>query len=405
LLLIAAFDAREGAYRFGLPSTARWLGYYCGLSQRTAIEHVRVARALAAHPPLADAMSNGWLSFSQVRAISRVAELGARLVEELIQIAEHGTVAQLEDTVRGLRTVDSVEHPVQASEREAVTHRWREDSLWGMSAKLDPEHGALVQSAIDTVARREGLTQPQALTRIAEIALATLNQGAAPAPTLRGDEHAAIVVHLDAAAVPAQPPEPDNPAARSAERTRPTARIAHGCGLPDTVVQRLACTGRVRTVLQTRDGQRINPLDIGASRRLVTDKQYRALLLRDGGCTHPGCLNHTNLEAHHVRHWLDGGPTIMANLVLLCRRHHHALHDGQFRIVALGHGRFRFDRDDGKQLARHIDPWARTNTTPIDDEHPNIAPDAATTRWDGSRLNRDYAVTTLAQFLVPIGTD
>src|SRR5882757_2280432 len=48
LLLVAEFDSRDGAWQFGLPSTARWLGHYCGLSRRTAIEHVRVARTLAA---------------------------------------------------------------------------------------------------------------------------------------------------------------------------------------------------------------------------------------------------------------------------------------------------------------------------------------------------------------------
>src|SRR5689334_18327362 len=70
LLLVAAFDARDGAYKFGLPSTARWLAHYCGLSQRTARDHVRVARTLAAHPPLAEGMLAGRLSYSHVRAIS-----------------------------------------------------------------------------------------------------------------------------------------------------------------------------------------------------------------------------------------------------------------------------------------------------------------------------------------------
>src|SRR3954467_4733110 len=63
LLLVADFDARAGAYRFGLPSTVRWLSHYCGLSRRTAGEHLRVARALAAHPQLRQEMSVGRLSY------------------------------------------------------------------------------------------------------------------------------------------------------------------------------------------------------------------------------------------------------------------------------------------------------------------------------------------------------
>src|SRR3954447_14070787 len=97
LLLVAAFDARDGAHEFGLPTTGWWLAHYCGLSRRTARDHVRVARTLAAHPGLADGMLAGRLSYSHVRAISRVADLGDdQLVSNLIMIAEHGTVGQLE---------------------------------------------------------------------------------------------------------------------------------------------------------------------------------------------------------------------------------------------------------------------------------------------------------------------
>ena len=59
LLLVARFDACEGCAAFGLASTARWLGHYCGLAHRTAVEHVRVARALAGFPELAAAMGPG----------------------------------------------------------------------------------------------------------------------------------------------------------------------------------------------------------------------------------------------------------------------------------------------------------------------------------------------------------
>jgi 5-methylcytosine-specific restriction endonuclease McrA len=360
---------------------------------------------LAAHPALADAMSTGRLSYSHARAIARVAELGdQRLVQELTVLAEHGTVAQLEDTVRGLCTVDKIEHPSADGGREALSHRWRDDSLWGMSAKLDPEHGALVQSAIDAVARQEGLTQAQALTRIAEIALATLNHGVEPAPTLRGDERAAIVIHLTAEAPPEPAAECSAEHSPSTTPTRPAGRIAGGPGLPTDVIQRLACAARIRPILfdARRDPREpVQPLDIGASRRLVSDKQYRALLIRHrGACAYPGCGNRIALEAHHVVHWLYGGKTIMSNLVLLCPRHHHAHHEGEYSISALGRGRFRFTLPELRELPHRIDPWTVANTIPIEDEHPNIAPDAATTHWDGSRLDRDYAVATLAQFLV-----
>jgi hypothetical protein len=129
LLMVAEFDARDGCARFGLASTARWLSHACGLSHRTALEHVRVARALVAHPRLADEMACGRLSYSHVRAISRVVEPGeGRLVDDLVMAAEHGTVGQLESLVRGLRTVADNESQTAGGPVEYVTRGWASDS-------------------------------------------------------------------------------------------------------------------------------------------------------------------------------------------------------------------------------------------------------------------------------------
>lgn len=187
---------------------------------------------------------------------------------------------------------------------------------------------------------------------MAEITLATLNTSAAP-PTLRGHERAAVVIHLDArdvpaetrapteateateadpsriadrvgAAIPATPAEPGEIAAgtlqsrrrpRSRERARPYAHLESGPGLPDPVVKML-CAGRIRTAVHAGSG---TVLDLGRSHRVVSDRQFQALLLRDDGCAHPGCASRHGLEAHHVRHWIHGGRTDLANLLLLCR--------------------------------------------------------------------------------------
>jgi hypothetical protein len=425
LLLVAEFDARDGCARYLLPSTARWLAHYCGISGRTAAEHARVARALAAHPVLAEAMAAGRISYSHARAITRVAELGdAGLVAGLVNVAEHGSVGQLELVVRGLRTVDRNADGADPERDEKVSHRWRDDSYLGLSAKLDPEHGALVLSAIEIMARREDITHAAALSRLAEIGIATLNASDAPAPWLRGSEYAAIMVHVDADRLPvtndAEPapaeessadpqPEVEGRSAEPIPGTRPAAQVANGPGLPDATVARLLCTGRIRVVVTSDhpDGAgreryrwRNGVLDVGANRRLVSDKQFRALLIReDGCCSVPGCGSQTGLEAHHVRHWYWGGKTIMANLVLLCRAHHHAVHDDVFRIVSAGHQRFRYLLPDGREIPKHIDPSEHADPTWIEDEHAAIAPTAATTRWDGTRLDREYAVAALAQDL------
>jgi hypothetical protein len=71
------------------------------------------------------------------------------------------------------------------------------------------------------------------------------------------------------------------------------------------------------------------PLDVGRASRVVQPGQRSALAVRDGGCVFPGCGRPLAwCEPHHLRHWLHGGPTDLANLALVCRAHHRAVHEG-----------------------------------------------------------------------------
>lgn len=488
LLLVARFDAREGFGRFGLVSTAQWLSFSCALSHRTAVEHVRVARGLVAFPELAVEMSAGRLSYAQVRAITRVPRDGeTHLVSELVNVARHSTASQLETVVRGLRTVERYEASDGERPAEYLAQSWTSQSQWRCHARLDPERGALVRSAISAVAKAEGLGQADALVRMAELALTSINDSERPPRAMRGHELAAVVIHLDAAAVPAggdgpgdrddplvrnalagrgalaerdhgdagvaeaavsdgdeapgaegrsadddgnaapsadragrgsavrveptaddaprprsaergrgaEPTADDARRPRSAERGRPFARIADGPGLSRDVVERLLCAARIRTAVHDGPG---NVRDLGRSRRVVSERQFRALLLKYGGhCAHPGCTSRAGLEAHHVRHWLYGGCTDLANLVLLCRAHHRGHHAGEFRIKAMGGGRFAFFRHDGRLLEQRVDPARLADRAePVETEFAATASDAATPRWTGERLDHDYAVTVLA---------
>jgi hypothetical protein len=75
-------------------------------------------------------------------------------------------------------------------------------------------------------------------------------------------------------------------------------------------------------------GRRDDPLYAGRAARIVTAAQWRALVVRDRHCVITGCRRRpVQCQAHHVRHWLDGGPTDLDNLVLLCFQHHHDHHD------------------------------------------------------------------------------
>jgi hypothetical protein len=101
-------------------------------------------------------------------------------------------------------------------------------------------------------------------------------------------------------------------------------------------------------------GAPTQPLEVGRSSRVVQPAQRTALAVRDGGCVFPGCDRPLAwCEAHHLRHWLHGGPTDLANLALLCRTHHRAVHEGGWRLA----------RDpDGRLTA--IPPYRRPQRAP-----------------------------------------
>jgi hypothetical protein len=82
-------------------------------------------------------------------------------------------------------------------------------------------------------------------------------------------------------------------------------------------------------VLEDEDGKVLN---IGRRARTVPAAIRRALAVRDETCRFPGCCASKSVEAHHIRHWADGGETSLDNLLNLCRFHHTQLHRGCFDI-------------------------------------------------------------------------
>ena len=90
-------------------------------------------------------------------------------------------------------------------------------------------------------------------------------------------------------------------------------------------------------------------LDVGRKTRTVPPSIRRALQVRDRTCRFPGCTAR-RCDAHHVEHWVDGGPTSLDNLVLLCRRHHRAVHEGGFGLIRYDDGSVTFLRQNGTVL-------------------------------------------------------
>lgn len=109
-----------------------------------------------------------------------------------------------------------------------------------------------------------------------------------------------------------------------------TATLADGCTIDAATARRLACDAQLIPIVLGGDSA---PLDVGREHRLVQAQQRNALTARDKGCAFPSChLPARWTDAHHVRHWADGGTTDLDNLVLLCRRHHRLVHHSDWSV-------------------------------------------------------------------------
>lgn len=365
LVLLAQFDERNG-WNGGFLSCAHWLHWRTGIDLGAAREKVRVARALPALPIVSAHMRRGALSYAKVRALTRVATPANE--QALVDVALAGTASQVERVTRAWRRVDAA----RAAREDEARHLSRQLSTWvdddGMvvvRGRLTPEVGAVLQRALDAAADQlyqdgrgvaagptlaEEVTPAQrradALGLLAERALsAGLDAGTA------GDRYQ-VVVHVEASA-----PESAGGVCGCAgdggqHRVRScatdgTLELDHGAlHVSAETSERLACDASV--VVMRHDGEG-RVLDVGRRRRTIPPHIRRALAARDVTCRFPGCTSR-RCDAHHVEHWAHGGSTRLDNLLMLCRRHHRAVHEGGFMVTATAEGGWVFDAPDGRRV-------------------------------------------------------
>ena len=168
-----------------------------------------------------------------------------------------------------------------------------------------------------------------------------------------------------------------------------------GIRVGQETARRIACDAATVTLQHGPDG---GVLDVGRRTRTVSPALRRALAARDGQCRFPGC-EARRCDAHHVRHWADGGETALANLVLLCRRHHRAVHEEGFRVHVDG-GAIGFLRPDGRPLPEAPDApdWEGPALAPVDRRlaDAGLGIDAETApRWQGEPLDVGWAIDVL----------
>ena len=294
-----------------------------------ARERVRVARALATLPALAEALAHGELSYAKVRALTRVAtpETEARL----LAVGRAGTAAHVERIVRGWRRVDRQAEAREAARQHAgrALHVYRdEDGTVVLRGRLAPEVGALLLRALD--AARETLYQRR---RATEAVLPVRGPGLGGADLGPAAGGRAGSAGGDGVASRARSWGPRGAVSGGGPRGRrgpggsgrspgsPCWRTAAHVSAETS--RRLACDASRVVMRHDGDGRVV---EVGARTRTIPPALRRALQHRDRSCRFPACKVRVG-QGHHVRHWAQGGPTTLSNLALLCRRHHRAVHE------------------------------------------------------------------------------
>ena len=393
LTLIAEFDRRHGWADGKLPSCAHWLNFKVGLNLGAAREKVRVAHALSGLPRIAASMGRGELSYSKVRALTRVACPATE--EALLMIALHGTAYHVERLVQGYRRAQEAEElsrEAQQHTNRSVTYGYAEDGSLILRARLPAVAGALLIKALDAaleslpenaisaevVEERPIPYESRRADALAAVAESFLAEPHTPSSTA---DRYQVVVHVDAETLQ--------------ERSAGRCEIEQGPSLPVETVRRIACDASLLRVLENPQGE---PLDVGRKTRSIPPNIRRALNSRDGGCRFPGCTHQRYVDAHHIEHWAEGGETKLANLVTLCRLHHRLVHEGEIMIEMTAAGGWRFLHPDG----RHFEVIRCTrayDADDLEDTHAalgiHIDSDAAATRWRGERMDYDLGVWVL----------
>ncbi|TML07897.1 MAG: DUF222 domain-containing protein [Actinobacteria bacterium] len=393
--MVAEFDRREVWVEWGMASTAQWLAWRCSLAPGTSREHVRVARALEGLPLVRAAFARGELSFSKVCAITRMEHVVEE--QELLELAQYATAAQLERMVSAYRGVTRAEAE-RIIESRYLTLDQNDDGSWMVRGRLPAEDGALLARALE--AGREAATTAEDVSAETSVRMPLSERNAdalvvladsllanGPRERTAGDRYQ-VVVHVDTAALVEEEDVAPSDGARCDLADAPIAR---------ETARRLCCDAGIVPILE-RGG---STLSVGRKTRAIPPSIRRALEARDGRCQFPGCTCSRWLDAHHIEHWARGGQTDLQNLVQLCRRHHRLVHEGGWKLERGRDGKIVFLTPYGARM-HELPRRSRGDCTGMlaAQQRDGIAPAANATvpGWLGDSLDLGYAVDALLSF-------
>ncbi len=434
LTAIREFDIASGWDVQGALSCAHWLAWRVGWDLRTARERMRVARKLAELPLVDEELRRGAMSYSQARAISRVAT--AEKEEAWIEYAKRMPASQLDILCMSYENVQAYDQAhgavacavggtmscailaAQVAAQRTVTRRSLDNSMVKFEVVLASDEAAIVWAALNAGIAKAGEEQTPAEPPPVEPTPAEppraeslsrkptpVQQPTAKAPTAadRGQQRAdafmgIIQDRVRGARLQRTPIEViitvPHAGFRGSAEPADLAMMADGEVIATSTARRLCCDAGV--VVAQVDALGV-PLSVGRKTRAIFAAIKRALRLRDRTCRFPGCTHSHYVDGHHIKHWANGGETALSNLMLLCSAPHTLLHEGGCRVEAndangwdfFDHRNRRIAALPARSTANSADQ--RHGLAALQDAHARLAITANTnaSKWTGEAI--DYA--------------
>jgi hypothetical protein len=318
----AEFAASDAWDEDGSVSAVDWLRFNCHMNAGAAANSIAVGELLERIPESHQAVVDGEIGFAHLATMARTAEALQERFDErvLVEKAKENSPGKFFYICHHARHAAdpktyAAEQAEQVEQRRLKLSTWMDGSLL-ISGQLDPVGGAALLSVIVPLARKSGADDDRSPERRNADALVELASGGGSQAQIQVTSSLETLLALAGA---------------------PAAEMEHSLPVSSKTIERLACDSSIARVLLNSESLVI---DVGRSKRVVSEPGRRALTARDGHCRWMECDRPASRSAaHHLVHWIHGGTSDLDNLVLLCHRHHWMVHEGGWQIVRGENGR------------------------------------------------------------------
>src|SRR6267143_3016988 len=320
----------------GTATVVTWISRTCGMSATSAADRLCVGKQLESLPRIAEALRSGEISYQSTSLLCHLREqLGDQRdlfdEEEMLGHARRHSVASLRYLCRVARHVADPDGFFDEAEADYSRRRLHVslmgDGMHAIDGVLDPECGAALRTALDSLCKRMGPEDDRSHSQrmadsLNELVHHAMDEGRLPRRN-GVKPHVNLTTTLEGL---------------KNELGVPPADLELSLPVSTRTLERIACDCTISRVLLADS----MVIDVGRATRVTSAPRRRALRIRDRGCRFPGCDRPANwTNPHHIVAWTRGGPSNLSNEILLCYYHHRLVHEGGWQVVKVRR-EFRF---------------------------------------------------------------